>query len=259
MSNERTDATGTNSAPTTPFSHDDQVRRPATGASSDCPSNSLHTPFHDAAERQRLSPSPFHALGVSDRIEKQQTGFKSPFAAFRKPSTPASAHARGAPICNFIGSNARYVRAGTVDSRASSVTVPAAPSHHDASVASRTSDASARTGATQGRKRARELHVSGDEDEADYAPSEPESPLAKKVPKNTKDVPMIKKTKATDGSAVTSKPRAEAEKTKGKFGFKTATTLESQTKSSVAATPVKKSTSFTPATAGKPPASHVPA
>lgn len=196
VSDNITDGTASDSAPVTPSSH-------------------------VTAENQLPSPPPSHASIVSGRVKKQQVVFKSPFATFKKPSSPASA--RTAPTCTFIGSNTRRVRAGTVDSHASSVTLLLTRSQRDASVASHTSDASARTGVTRGQKRVRQFQVSSDEDESDYAPSEPDSPLANNKPiKNTRGLPAVKKSKVADGPAVESKPRTENEKMKGKFGFKTA-------------------------------------
>jgi hypothetical protein len=131
------------------------------------------------------------------------------------PSTPASATPNG-----------RYARAGTAESHASSRTLTfPAPSRtqRGVSVASRPTNTSSRTGATQSRKRHFKGNLSSDEEDAvsDYAPSEPDSPSADKKNRKDKEIPASKKGKMADGAAKPKVPvRVEHAQGKNSFGFK---------------------------------------
>lgn len=132
---------------------------------------------HNTPQRQQLpSPPPSHASVASEPLTNNKPDISSSSPAFKKPSTPASAGP------NQLGrepvtTEARHVRAGTTDSRASSITVQASRDQRGSSIASNTSGTLPRP-----RKRKVEVSVSSDEedDESDYAPSEPDSPLANK-------------------------------------------------------------------------------
>jgi hypothetical protein len=94
------------------------------------------------------------------------------------------------------------------------------------------------------RKRTREINLSSDEDEvSDYAPSEPDSPLANKPTRQAKDTKVLKKAKVDE--------RQRVEKVRGKngFGFNVATKTKPKVPIAQATppmTPGKKSTPSTP-------------
>ncbi|KAL5118727.1 hypothetical protein ACEQ8H_003404 [Pleosporales sp. CAS-2024a] len=133
-----------------------------------------------------------------------------------------------------VASQARLVRAGTLDSRASSVAaVPASR---------RTGRAPwIVSGATNKRKRGMDVSLSSDEDEgqvSDYAPSdESDSPIARpraSAPRRrpSKNVHTANKTKAnTDGAAARPVPRAERLMAgKNEFGFKAKKSIDRRPK-----------------------------
>ncbi|KAF2032140.1 hypothetical protein EK21DRAFT_87516 [Setomelanomma holmii] len=127
-------------------------------------------PYAQVQREAFPTPSPSHVSLASEPITPPQQDLASAPAAFKKPSVPASA----VYLARSIAPEARRARAGTVDSRASSFTLPAAPrNQRGAPAASRFSETSE---GTRSRKRAREFNLSSDEDESDYAPSEPGSP-----------------------------------------------------------------------------------
>jgi hypothetical protein len=158
---------------------------------------------------------------------------QTPSSSFKKPFLPASAgfngHAR-----QTIGPRAHHVRAGTTESQASSFTLPPSPRNQcGASIAWRTSDVSARTDSTQGRKRKISIDLSSDEEDiSDYTPSEHDSPSVAHAGKLVKDVPALKKTKTASGSGVATKTASRFGKAPGKnaFGFKTLVAPKSKPK-----------------------------
>lgn len=176
--------------------------------------------MQDAPNHQQLmTPPPSHAPVISEPVTARKAKPSTP--SFKKPSTPASA----API------DTRNQQAGTAESRASSNTLAAPHTQREPSIAS------ARTGATHNRKRAREIDLSSEEgSESDYAPSEPGSPTAErfagKAEARSSEVRRIpvKKSKAADGTAV-NLPRAHIERVQSKngFGFKLTSTTKSKT------------------------------
>jgi hypothetical protein len=100
------------------------------------------------------------------------------------------------------------------------------------------------------RKRTREINLSSDEDEvSDYAPSEPDSPLANKPTRQAKDAKVLKKTKVDE--------RQRVEKVRGKngFGFNVATKTKPKVPIAQATpprTPGQKSTPSTPSAPSNP-------
>ncbi|KAH7392419.1 hypothetical protein DE146DRAFT_758141 [Phaeosphaeria sp. MPI-PUGE-AT-0046c] len=202
--------------------------------------------------QQLPSPPSSDASVVFDQTKPTQHRVSAPGSAFKLPTAPASAaaydHSR-----QSVALQARNVRAGTVDSRASSFTLPAQLcSERDVSVSSRTSYSSARTGATQSHKR-KEYNLSDDEDEvSDYAPSEPDSPLAGMTAKGGKVLPSVKRTKiSTDFT----------NKAKGNngYGFKptVAPNSKSATSTSSSRASVKRPLAPIPTTPSKPAATPV--
>jgi len=174
-------------------------------------------------QQRATTPPPSHA-SIKSKTPKVFT------PSSNVPSTPASATPGG-----------RNVRAGTVESQASSYTSPAARTQRGESIASRPSNTSSRTSTQQKRKRPFEANLSSG-GESDWAPSEPDSPGANKLSRKDKETPASKKSKAADGSA--SKPKATYG-TKNGFGFKTITATQpstaAQSKKSAPSTPVKSS------------------
>jgi hypothetical protein len=171
--------------------------------------------------QQLPSPPPSHASVISEPITPIRHNDSLPSSGFKKPCRPASA-APSNVVCPSVTPEARHVRAGTRDSRASSATLPANPrGQRGGSVASRTSDISDRTGVTQRRKRKFELSLSSDEDEdpeSDYAPSEPDSPLAKEPARRASGAPVAKKSKVTPAPKAV--PRVQKFMGKNGFGLK---------------------------------------
>jgi hypothetical protein len=202
--------------------------------------------------RQHLpTPPPSHASVVSEpnTPTRSSPSTTTTTYAFKKPSMPASA----APInytCQSIGPDARHIRGGTIDSRASSFTLQAATcKQRGASLESRGSNPSACTSVTHNRKRKKSIDLSSDEDEvSDYVPSEPDSPLGKQPSRQVEDAPVLKKYKVLSGREASSKAAPQLQTAEGKnaFGFKTLSTLKLKTKPKV--TPATSSS-----TSSKPP------
>lgn len=176
--------------------------------------------------------------------------------AFKKPSTPASA------IPNQLDrqpvtAEARHIRASTIDSRASSVTLPASRDQRGISITSRTSKVSPQTGVPRLRKRRVEVSVSSDEEDSessDYAPSEPDSPLADKSARRARNEPVAKKTRTMTSSASTYQHAST--KTKNAFGFKV---IRPQPRAGSAASNAATKKPSTPApTASKKPSTPAP-
>jgi hypothetical protein len=160
--------------------------------------------------QQLPSPPPSHASTAA--------------STFKKPFLPGSAESYNT-LHQAIDPEARHVRAGTVDSRASSFTLAAeVRTQRGVSATSRASSMSFHTGMTANRKRKPTFDLSDEEDVSDYAPSEPDSPLADK-PTRPAGGPIVKKSKASNGSSVASNvsSRAGQPVRKNTFGFKTTT------------------------------------
>jgi hypothetical protein len=205
--------------------------------------------------QQLPSPSPSHASVVSEPVTSNRQDNPVSSSGFRKPCLPASA-APSSMVRPSVAPEARHVRAGTIESRASSVTLPADPrSPRGDLVASRTSNVPGRTGATHNRKRKIEVNLSSDEDEdpeSDYAPSEPDSPLPNEPTRRAGCASVTKKSKV----AHTQKTARRVERLLGKnvYGFKAKVIpkpkLDAATTSSSTAS--KSSTSNSAATSHEP-------
>lgn len=225
------------------------------------PSDAPRTPH-----RQQLSSPPPSLLSVASKpLTTNKQDVSSPKSMFKKPSTPASAGPSQLGR-QPIAAGARHVRAGTVDSRASTVTVPASSRDpRGASVVSQTSDNLSRTDASRTRKRHAEVSLSSDEDEdvSDYAPSDSDSPLAGKSTRRARNEPVAKKSKTSTSSVTTSQHASM--KLKNTFGFKStnpkpraATTAvsssnaSSKNAASSASTASNKPSTPAPRTASKP-------
>jgi hypothetical protein len=177
------------------------------------------TPQQEAHRDQLPSPSPSHASLASEPITP-----KAPIAAttthgFKIPSTPASA---SHPFSSrqSVAREARNIRTSTVDSCS---TLPVTPrSQYGEPIISPTSEASSPTSAKASRKRVREVELSSDEDEeSDYAPSEPDSPLAYKSNKDVRVNLGVKKARVTYGQGSVAKMPPRVMNSVGKkFGFK---------------------------------------
>ncbi|KAH4223435.1 hypothetical protein HBH69_142120 [Parastagonospora nodorum] len=178
---------------------------------------------------QLPSPPPSQASVVSEPVARRQHNGSTPSSSFKMPSLPASA--APSTVYQPIAAGTRHVRSGTTDSRVSSYTLPASPcGQRGASVLSRASLTSRRTGATQSRKRPMVISMSSDEDsdsQSDYAPSENASPIDGEPPKPTKHAHTAKKTKTNDGAEVPIKAKPRVQKVMGRkgYGFKFAPTL----------------------------------
>jgi hypothetical protein len=220
--------------------------------------------------RQQLpSPPPSHASIVSEPTTPGPPQASTAASTFKKPFLPASAESNKTSR-QSIGPGARHVRAGTVDSRASSFTLAAESRNgRAASVNSRASGVSAHTGLAPNRKRKIVIDLSSDEEDvSDYAPSEPNSPLANKPTRPT-DGPAVKKSKTSNRSAVVPKgpPRVDQPVRKNTFGFKTGTlpkprmptssttTISASRKTPVPATSSKPSTPRPASSTGRQPSS----
>jgi hypothetical protein len=175
--------------------------------------------------QQLPSPPPSHASAASEPTTPGSPQASTPTSSFKKPFLPASADLNKSGKYS-IGPETRHVRAGTVDSQASSFTLPVESLHQRrASVTSRASSISAHTRVSPNRKRKLAIDLSSDEEDdvSDYAPSEPDSPLANQSTKPL-DGPIAKKIKASNGSVVASKvpPRVDNAGRKTNYGFKPA-------------------------------------
>jgi hypothetical protein len=159
----------------------------------------------------------------------------TPLAAFKKPSTPASAGFTTASY-HTVNPVSRVNRAGSVESHATSFTFPGPPQHERETPV--TPDASAIA-----RKRGRSINPSSD-DESDWGTSEPDSPLANKSGKDLKINLGIKGARMHGGGHL-KQPASPA--AKPKMGFKA---IKSAPKSP--SSPGVKSTPTTPKTPSKP-------
>jgi hypothetical protein len=156
----------------------------------------------DVRKETLLTPPPSHASVASGPTKTSHPGLFTPL--FKMPSTPASATPAS-----------RHVRAGTADSRAS--TLPTlAQFQRGGSVAS------AYSNTTQVRKRALVHELSSDDEggsDDEYEPSDSDSPTPLTPTKDAKDAHVLKKAKVTHGAAVSSKPQSTIT-AKNPFGFK---------------------------------------
>jgi hypothetical protein len=174
--------------------------------------------------QQLPSPPPSHASVVSEPTTPIPPQASTAASTFKKPFSPASTEANKTHH-QAIDPEARHVRAGTVGSRASSFTFAAeVRTQRGPSVSSRASSMSGHTGVTASRKRKPTFDLSDEEDVSDYAPSEPDSPLAGK-PTRPAGGPFVKKSKASNGSSVASNVSSCVGQPvrKNTFGFKTTT------------------------------------
>lgn len=201
--------------------------------------------------RQLPSPPPSHASVESEQSMSTQRRVADHASAFKLPTAPASASVQNR---RSVAPETRNIRAGTADSRASSFTLPAQPrSDRGVSVASRDS---ARTGASQNRKRPVEFSLSDDdEDVSDYAPSEPDSPSADaaKRARARRDGSVIKKSKNLN--AASQATYFDKNRAKNGFGFKKPVVTSKPkpaTSLSSSNTPAKKPSTVPSTTAKKP-------
>ncbi|KAF2821878.1 hypothetical protein CC86DRAFT_426444 [Ophiobolus disseminans] len=203
------------------------------GGDDDMEMEDASSPFQDVTppNKGQAPKSPGSARALPAKTQQQHlptpppshVSFVSEPTSFKKPSVPASATPAGT----------RHIHAGTADFRASSLTLQAATQHGQRSH----SITSVRTVGTESRKRPQEFELSdGEDSQDDYEPSEPDSPSVEKSARKatkTKEVPVTKKSRALDGTAI-SKPQPRVERVKGKngFGFKYAPTQTPKTPTS---------------------------
>jgi hypothetical protein len=156
----------------------------------------------DVRKETLLTPPPSHASVASGPTKTSHPGLFTPL--FKMPSTPASATPAS-----------RHVRAGTADSRAS--TLPTLAQFQRGGFV-----ASAHGNTTQVRKRALIHELSSDDEggsDDEYEPSDSDSPTLLTPTKDAKDAHVLKKAKVTHGAAVSSKPQSTIT-AKNPFGFK---------------------------------------
>jgi hypothetical protein len=241
-------STGKSSSPST-HRHDTLQKSPSAA-----PVREPQVPAQQRWRQQLPSPPPSHASIVSEPTTPGPPQASTAASTFKKPFLPASAESNKT-VRQSIGPEARHVRAGTVDSRVSSFTLPVESRNgRAASVNSRASGVSAHTGLAPNRKRKIAIDLSSDEEDvSDYAPSEPDSPLANK-PTRLADGPAVKKSKTSNGSAVVPKGplRVDQSVRKNTFGFKTGTLPKPRMPTSSTTTISASRRTPVPATSSKP-------
>jgi hypothetical protein len=238
---QATISTGTDCSPST-HQHDTMQKSP-----SSAPFREPPAPLQQI-RMQLPSPPPSHASVVSEPTTPGTSQSFTSISSFKKPFLPASADPSKSGR-QSVDPGIRHVRTGTVDSRASSVTLPAeSRTQRGVSATSRASSISAYTGVSPNRKRKIIIDLSSDEEDvSDYAPSEPVSPLASESDKALQS-PNSKRIKGVNGFAAASKvpPRVDKAVHKNNYGFKSTTLPKPRPKSTSATTTIASRKTSTP-------------